>query len=142
MLSKEALDELEALLAKATGGEWFRTGPLSEEESCRNGGVPAGLISVLRGDDPEEIDLLDELGADNIDLIAALRNAAPALIAAARRVGVLEKALEPFITEFKEAVPGRLHDKDWNPDYHVEGSMSIAEIQRADIALKGATREA
>ena len=86
-------DELETLLAKATQGKWkvsayyTGTGP---DEVCRGMLVldddddwPIGIISE---NDPPMGDTL----SDDLDLIVALRNAAPELIAAARRVAELE----------------------------------------------------
>lgn len=94
------LDQLEALLAKATPGEWdvapyyTGTGP---DEVCRGMLVvdddwPIGIISE---NDPPLGDTL----SDDLDLIAALRNAAPDLIAKARRVEALEAALRKIAAE-------------------------------------------
>lgn len=89
------LEELERLEAAVTPGEWYRTGPLTEEESLRNGGIPVGLGRWYHGDDGTGIvDILDNLKESDAELIAAARNALKDLIALAK-VGLLaqEKAL-------------------------------------------------
>jgi hypothetical protein len=95
------LDELEALLAAATQGEW-RVDQSSSDKwmvvgkpswACRRNGVQ-GEWTIAYLDDLMGEHLEEEPA--NANLIAALHNAAPELIAAARRVKVLEEALRPF----------------------------------------------
>lgn len=89
-----SLDALEALLAKATPGEW-KAAPFSSAVGCpitaqpdpkRNTVVLAGVHGAFRDDYAAEVQA-------NAALIVALRNAAPDLIAKARRVEELEAAL-------------------------------------------------
>lgn len=76
------LDEIERLLAAATQGEWGIQEELGQDEAwCDWHSV--GPLQLTGG----------KANADD-RLIAALHNAAPDLIAAARRVKVLEKALK------------------------------------------------
>ena len=56
----------------------------------------------------------------------------------AERLEGLVKAATPFVTEFEDKIPGRLNDPDWNPDFHIEISMSIAEGQALKNALDAA----
>lgn len=88
-----SLDALEALLAKATPGEW-KAAPFSSAVGCpitaqpdpkRNTVVLAGVHGAFRDDYAAEVQA-------NAALIVALRNAAPDLIAKARRAEELEAA--------------------------------------------------
>lgn len=86
------LDELERLLAEATPGEWrwwtsnsFRR--LSSDATGRDGDVLRGV--VYRDGQPGV-----EVSDSDAALIVALRNAAPALLAMARRAQGVEELRE------------------------------------------------
>lgn len=96
------LDELERLLAEATPGEWkvapyyTGTGP---DEVCRgmlavDDDWPTGIISE---NDPP----LGESLSDDLDLIVALRNAAPALIAELKALRINAKANNDLARMYK-----------------------------------------
>jgi hypothetical protein len=90
------LDELEALLAAATQGEWKagRADMATIVEGYESKWIYADghAVAVASGRISDDWDVV----MANANLIAALHNAAPDLIAAARRVKVLEEALRPF----------------------------------------------
>lgn len=89
MTDVTSLDALEALLAKATPGEWeFQTCPFDNYSYTLSAPAAKGNYSHVIAD----ICLRDPAKA-NAALIVALRNAAPDLIAKARRVEELEAAL-------------------------------------------------
>jgi len=93
-LTAEEIGELEKGIKSLPGTEWFVRGPLTEEEACRAGGEPASLVYVdpadYEGDEPPggERFVIDDLDDKDMETLAALRNHAPALIAAAKRDSV------------------------------------------------------
>ena len=93
----ETIAELRRLLDEAAPRPWYRTGPLSEDETGVYGGVAMGLLSVPDGDDANQTDLIDDPKESDYDLIAAAVNALPSLLsdleAAQKREQVLREAL-------------------------------------------------
>jgi len=92
------------------------------------GATYAGVYS------PPAITGTDWVNAKDAEL-SSLRAERDALAA---RVATLEAALKPFVAEAmsKDDI---MHDT-MNPDYHLECTVTVAEVRRAAAALKGADR--
>ena len=76
----EKIDQLRRLLAEATPGPWYRTGPLDEDETGVAGGVRMGLLSEPDGDEAKQTDLIDDPKESDYDLIVAAVNALPSML--------------------------------------------------------------
>lgn len=96
-LSDERLDELEALLEKATPGEWTIVSLSMEDGSLSVGRADDRFLVASFHNGASINDVLlsrfPEAQHANADLSCALRNAAPVLLAAARREKRLREAL-------------------------------------------------
>ncbi len=75
------IERLEKLNEKATKAPWYKVGPLTEEEAGKAGGEPATIEHAWTNDDEAGmVDVLDCPAEDDLDLIAELRNALPAIL--------------------------------------------------------------
>lgn len=127
-----SLDALEALLAKATPGEW-KAAAFSSAVGCpitaqpdpkRNTVVLAGVHGAFRDDYAAEVQA-------NAALIVALHNTAPALIAKARRVEALEAALRDIADRPGEGV-------EYFPGH---GDEVISECRHMELIARAALKE-
>lgn len=81
--------------------------------------------------------LNEERGTRDGDKMEALEEDPEMVIAHALDASRKElvEALRPFVVEALEKFQGRIEDEDWNPDFHVEMTVSVAEIRRAVAAI-------
>ncbi len=74
------IEKLRELEAKATKGDWYQRGPLTEEEACRAGGLPVTIIVCDPVESSVNHDILDDVREKDVEFIVAARNALPALL--------------------------------------------------------------
>lgn len=133
-LTPEQIAELEALLAKATPAPWAR----------RNDSVCNKPIAYIDG--PIHAELVAWCCAsvpfrEDADLIAALRNAAPALIAMAKKLGqheivesVAEQAWQDLIEEDDRTSPAEYPDmaliRQGELAFYMALAANMAELER------------
>ena len=115
MLTESQIAEIEDLLAKATPGEW----------SIVNRGM--GVPGIASGD--MRICICDDwpISRDNARLIAALRNAAPALLDAAQKLALLGELTERLNRDIDD------REKDYCPE--TMRSVEYAEAAIIDECL-------
>lgn len=131
----ELAQRLEELGKKATGGTWYLTGELSDEEAGVAGGVAPGMVAhiLMPGDEIDEgyqDDLLDGLSEQNIELIVELRNNLPLILGSLRGLAVAVEALENLRGQAEQA---RVDGAPCNV-YHESKSLNMA-IEDATAAL-------
>ena len=89
----DIIDEIDALHAKATPGDWFYVASMTDEEAMRPGGAYADVVVANEDEDSSPTSVLDGPSDKDAELIASLKNNWPALSARLREA---ERKAEAF----------------------------------------------
>jgi len=123
-MTNEELDELKTLLAKATPEPWnigYEGHVMADKK----------LIAGCMGHQDNFTPNLRETNTANAELIAAIRNAAPALIASARRYAKLRETLEQIAEDSEQCAK-----QDGMPIGDNRAWKSVGRIARKALETK------
>lgn len=100
--NKLNLDEIDKHYSQAIPGEWYRRGPLTDEEACVAGGIGPELRSYDADKGCEEGDnynLLEDYDVADIDFMVAVHNNWPTISRLARLGAAVKVAANEFVNQ-------------------------------------------